>query len=124
MSFVGDDVGQTEQAPPSLVEQFHKVADPRFRQVADLISHIRKPIPDQTGDGSDLAPEDTPEIVKKVMSAMSDFYHTGVKDIPALIEAADRLKSGEPIDDREYLMERLIQVRAFPSAARTLQFTS
>src|SRR5256885_13396682 len=85
--------------------------DGAFKQTAALISAARRPLPDQTGDGTELPPENDPNILAKLNGILADVLHLGPRNIDALIKIQEKQTHGEPIDDRTYLMERLIQVR-------------
>ncbi|KAF1811212.1 hypothetical protein P152DRAFT_64982 [Eremomyces bilateralis CBS 781.70] len=102
---------QNEPVVPSDIEKIRSSIDTNFKKFAELMSNIRKPVPDQTGNGSHLKlQDDTPAIVKKVTDNLSDLSHLGIQDITTLLEAFSHTKNGELVDDKSYFMERLIQV--------------
>ena len=83
--------------------------DVKFKSLAELISAARKPLPHQSGDGSYLIIQpDTPEMIKKIEGTLSDLQHLGVTDVTTLIEVASKAKTGDPWNDKDYLMEKLI----------------
>jgi linoleate 8R-lipoxygenase/9,12-octadecadienoate 8-hydroperoxide 8R-isomerase len=92
--------------------------------MASLISASRRPLPDQTGDGTYLDDKPiSPGILEKVNGALSDLSHLGIKDVQTLLKVAKLGKDGEPWQDKEYLMEHLIQTAAALPEGSTLQKT-
>jgi linoleate 10R-lipoxygenase len=75
-----------------------------FEQYAQLIHAARRPLPTQSGDGSYLE-HDVPT------GLMQDLKALGFKDVNTLISVMKNKQSGGFVDDKTYLMERVIQVR-------------
>lgn len=73
-----------------------------FQQYAQLIHASRRPLPTQTGDGSYIKHEVSSSVFQELKSL-------GFKDINTLIGVMKSRVSGEPVDDKTYLMERIIQ---------------
>jgi linoleate 8R-lipoxygenase/9,12-octadecadienoate 8-hydroperoxide 8R-isomerase len=118
---MGSIKAQSETVPPSEIEKIRAKIGIEFQRAAELISASRKPLPDQTGDGSylDLTP-DTPEIIKKVEGTLNDLTHLGITDIGTLLEVQSKQKSGALWDDKDYLMEKLIRTATgFPDNSTT-----
>jgi cytochrome P450 len=118
---MGGPKAQSETVPPSEVEKFREKIGSEFKRIAELISASRRPLPDQTGDGTylDLTP-DTPEIIKKVEGTLNDLRHLGITDVTTLLEVQSKQKSGELWNDKDYLMEKLIRTAvAFPDNSAT-----
>ncbi|KIW06461.1 hypothetical protein, variant 2 [Verruconis gallopava] len=107
---------QSETVPPSELEKIRAKIGQEFQRVASLISASRRPLPDQTGDGTYLhLTPDTPEIIKKVEGTLNDLRHLGITDITTLLEVQSKQKSGALWNDKDYLMEKLIRTAvAFP----------
>jgi linoleate 8R-lipoxygenase / 9,12-octadecadienoate 8-hydroperoxide 8R-isomerase len=106
--------GQEPPRPASLSELDalrNKIGD-SFKQAAGLISHIRKPIPHGTGNGTDLDEEgERWNLIRKIEGDLADLSHLSIRDIKTLIEIQHQKMTGEPTDDKTYLMEGLIRVR-------------
>jgi linoleate 8R-lipoxygenase/9,12-octadecadienoate 8-hydroperoxide 8R-isomerase len=101
----------SEPVKPSEIEQIRTKLDVGFTQLARLISDVRKPLPTQTGDGTYLHYQpDPPDLIQKIEAGLKDLSHLGITDIATLIEVQNKEKTGELWDDRQYLMEKLIQV--------------
>ncbi|KAI9884215.1 MAG: hypothetical protein M1823_004008 [Watsoniomyces obsoletus] len=74
-----------------------------FEQYAQLIHASRRPLPTQTGDGSYVKHE-------VPTSLFQDLRSLGFQDVNTLIGVMKGRVSGEPVDDKTYLMERVIQL--------------
>lgn len=101
----------SEAAAPSEIEKFRAKVENGFSQLSQLVSAIRAPVPNQTGDGSELPKPDPPELIQKINETLGDLQHLGIRDVNTLINVSLAAKSGAPQDDSQYLMERLITVR-------------
>lgn len=75
-----------------------------FAKYAQLIHASRRPLPNQSGDGSYLREE------TKYTSTFSDVRTMGWKGISTLLAVRKHKKSGKLDNDREYIMERVINV--------------
>jgi linoleate 8R-lipoxygenase/9,12-octadecadienoate 8-hydroperoxide 8R-isomerase len=101
----------SEPVKPSEIQQIRNNLDKGFTQLAQLISDARKPLPSQTGDGTYLDyKDDPPDLLQKINAGLKDLSHLGITDIATLLEVQNKQKTGELWDDKEYLMEKLIQV--------------
>ncbi|KAI1960198.1 hypothetical protein LOZ58_003917 [Ophidiomyces ophidiicola] len=80
--------------------------DSTFKQYSQLIHAARRPLPKQSGDGSYLAsPKETSSLLKDLMSI-------GPRGIGTLLTVRKNKKSGDLVDDKTYIMERVIQLVA------------
>jgi hypothetical protein len=101
----------SEPATPSEIEKFRAKAESGFAQLAQLVNAIRAPVPTQTGDGTELALKpDSPDLIQKINDSLSDIRHLGLTGIDTLIQVAEKGKTGDPWNDKTYLMEKLIEV--------------
>jgi hypothetical protein len=100
---------QSEPTPPTEFDKVRAQIGSGFKEWAAMISSSRRPLPDQTGDGTYLAPDD-PTLLQKLKGDLKDFSSLGVSDFGTLIEVLKKNKTGEPWDDSKYLMEKLIAV--------------
>lgn len=66
-------------------------------------SSLRLP-PTRTGDGSYI--DNTPP----EPSLIDDLKKVGIKDLDTLVDIVRNAATGEPVDDRDYILERVIQV--------------
>ena len=80
-----------------------------FEQYGQLIHGSRRPLPAQTGDGS---------YIKHGVPTgfFEDLKNLGFKDVNTLVGVMRSRLSGEPMDDKTYLMERTIQVSLAPAS--------
>lgn len=77
--------------------------DKVFSTFSNLIHASLRPLPTETGDGT--------YIENTVPSGLwEDLTVMGIKDAGTLIEVMKAKHSGSPIDDKTYLMERVIQL--------------
>ncbi|KAF2708502.1 heme peroxidase [Pleomassaria siparia CBS 279.74] len=88
-----------------------KIGGP-FKQVAGLFGAALAPVPTETGDGTKLEPEEKNALYKKIEGDLADLSHLGITDVKTLIEIQKQKMSGEPTDDKTYLMEGLIRTAA------------
>lgn len=78
----------------------------KIAQVEQVVSAALRPLPTQTGDGS-YVQEPT------VTGLAKDLLHFDLKDAKTLAEVAKTAVTGEAVNDRDYIMERVIQVCIF-----------
>lgn len=71
--------------------------------VEKVIASSLRPLPTETGDGTYVKTPTTTGLAK-------DLGHFNLKDVEAIIEVAKDAVTGEPWNDREYIMERVVQV--------------
>lgn len=103
----------SEPTTPSEIDKFRAKAENGITQLAQLVNAIRAPIPNQTGDGTELVLKpDSPELIQRINDTLSDLRHLGITGIDTLIEVVEKGKTGDPWNDKTYLMERLIRVRS------------
>lgn len=76
-----------------------------FEKYAQAIHASREPLPNQTGDGTYLKHDQSSGLIDDIKSL-------GFRDINTVKDLIKNKASGELIDDKTYLMERIIQVRA------------
>jgi cytochrome P450 len=74
-----------------------------------LLNAIRAPLPTQTGDGSELpkAPKDS--ALYDLKTILRDIHTLGFHRVEDLAEVVQHATLEQPINDKTYLMERLIQ---------------
>ena len=78
-------------------------ANGKIAQVEQVVAAALRPLPTQTGDGSYVQ---TPIVT----GLAKDLLHFDLKDAKTLAEVAKTAVTGEAVNDREYIMERVIQV--------------
>lgn len=94
---------------PSELEKWRQKLRSQFENATNILKAIRQPLPDQTDGGRPLDPKEEAHWVKKLESDLGDLGHLGITDVKTLIEMSVKVKEGEVIDDRKYLMEGLIK---------------
>ncbi|KAL1954110.1 hypothetical protein VTO42DRAFT_1734 [Malbranchea cinnamomea] len=77
-----------------------------FEKYAQLIHAAARPLPTQTGDGTYLKKKE------KKTSKFQDIRSIGFKGIRTLLTVSKHQRSGQLVDDRAYLMEKLINLVA------------
>ncbi|KAF2099021.1 heme peroxidase [Rhizodiscina lignyota] len=84
-----------------------------FGAFAQLIHAAQRPLPMQTGDGSYVEHEEH-------SGMLADLKALGFKDAKTLADVMRNKTKGEYVDDKTYLMERVIQlVAGLPSLSKT-----
>jgi linoleate 8R-lipoxygenase/9,12-octadecadienoate 8-hydroperoxide 8R-isomerase len=77
-------------------------------QVENVVAASLRPLPTATGDGTYVAESTQTGLVK-------DLGHVDFKDVRTLVEVVKSAATGEPVDDKQYIMERVIQVSSHPN---------
>ncbi|KAF2403700.1 heme peroxidase [Trichodelitschia bisporula] len=114
---------QSEPTPPSNFDKLRENLGAGFQRLAQVVGDSRRPLPDQSGDGTylDIKP-DSPDVIQRIEATLGDLKNLGITDVDTLIKVASKAKSGEPWDDKKYLMEKLIMTAAkFPDNSATGQ---
>lgn len=75
-------------------------------QAERVISASLRPLPTETGDGTYVKNDKTTGLVR-------DLGNLDLKDVKTIAEVARSAVTGEPTNDREYILERVIQVCLF-----------
>ena len=72
-------------------------------QIEKVITSSFRSMPTETGDGT---------YVKKSQSTglAKDLTHIDLSDVKTMVDVTKAGATGQPMDDREYIMERVIQV--------------
>jgi hypothetical protein len=99
-------------AEPSELTKLREALGGSFKKMAGLVGAAAAPVPDQTGDGSKIIPEDDPAILKKIADGLSDLSYLGADNVKALLEIQKDKMMGAYTDDKTYLMEGLIRTAA------------
>lgn len=73
-------------------------------QIEQVFKAALRPLPTETGDGTYV--KDT-----KLTGLAQDLSHVDLVDVKTLADVAKNAITGEAMNDREYIMERVIQVR-------------
>lgn len=74
-----------------------------FDKYAQAIHASREPLPNQTGDGTYLKHDQSSGL-------FNDLKSLGFRDLNTVKDLIKQKASGELIDDKTYIMERIIQV--------------
>lgn len=75
-----------------------------------LLSAMRAPLPTETGDGTALPPQKKTGILNDTKTIFADMSKLGFNTMEKVAEMGTKLKLGQDIDDREYLMEYMVTV--------------
>ncbi|KAJ5320825.1 Psi-producing oxygenase A [Penicillium atrosanguineum] len=74
-------------------------------QAEQMVEASLRPLPTETGDGTYIKEDKTTGIIK-------DIPHLPIKDLEGLAVMAKSAITGDAVNDREYIMEQVIQVAA------------
>ena len=94
---------QLPDTPPEQHITFREKVEEAFQSVAGVIKASSAPLPTKTGDGSYITST-------KPTGILNDLIHIRPGDIRTLIDVAKTVVTGDPIDDKTYLTERLLKV--------------
>ncbi|KAK9418435.1 putative Heme peroxidase [Seiridium unicorne] len=94
---------------PSLLEEWTSKLGTKFEDILNLIRVIREPLPDRTDGGKPLDPKKEGYRQRKLESDLGDLGHLNITDVKTLLEMSLKVKNGDMIDDKQYLMEGLIK---------------
>lgn len=72
-------------------------------QIEQAVTASLRPLPTETGDGTYVKDPSSTGLVK-------DLSHMDLTDIKTIVDVMKNAAMGDPIDDRKYIMERVIQV--------------
>lgn len=81
-----------------------KVIENFLSQLYQVIRASLRLLPTETGDGTYITNPSSPTGV------LQDIRHVNLKDVEYLINMTKQAASGKPIDDRNYIMEHVVQV--------------
>lgn len=76
-------------------------------QIEQVISASLRSMPTETGDGTYIKEPKTTGFAK-------DLPHLELDDVKTVVDVVKAGATSEPVDDREYIMERVIQVSHCP----------
>ena len=105
-TFAKDNMAGRPSLPDTPIEKVpsRKDIEATFESIRGVIKASLRPLPTQTGDGSYITqPEST--------GLLPDLQKLGIRDMKALVGVIGAKASGKPTNDKEYLMEKVIQVR-------------
>jgi hypothetical protein len=96
-------------APSALDGMTDKVRE-SLGAMSTLLSAMKAPLPTGTGDGTALPVEKKETIASTLATVIKDVSHLGFDSVEKVAKMTIQTKSGAYIDDKEYLMEHLIDV--------------
>jgi hypothetical protein len=85
-------------------QSFRQQVEDGISQISGVIHAALRPLPEQTGDGTYLPDTNTETGI------WSDLTHIGIRDVETLIDVVRGGASSALVDDKDLLMERIIQV--------------
>lgn len=81
-----------------------------LQQMKTLLSAVKAPLPTHSGDGSYLPQPEKENLWEDVNEIFRDIGRQDVKDLDGLFKAVKASKLGQPLNDKQYLMESMIAV--------------
>ncbi|KAL3479872.1 heme peroxidase [Aspergillus californicus] len=84
----------------------------RISQIENVVAASLRPLPTATGNGT--------YVVEPTQTGLArDLGHIDAEDVQTLIDVVKSAATGKPVDDKEYIMERVIQLAScLPSTSR------
>ncbi|KAI9661338.1 MAG: hypothetical protein M1831_003071 [Alyxoria varia] len=105
---------QSEPAPPDQIQQYRDRVPAAFKKIAQLWAYSSRPLPNETGDGTYV-------LEPKRESYWEDIKRLNPENAVTLGKVAKTQLKGEPWNDRDYLLEHLLQVASnMPPEAKQL----
>lgn len=101
---------RSEVMDPSELERWENSIWSTVQPLVNIYHAAVTPISHETGDGSALAPEEQTATGRAIGSVPDTLAQLGIRDFKTLYETWEHASSGDPVDDRTYLMEGLIAV--------------
>ena len=89
--------------PPEEHEHYRRKVAEAFESAGSLVKAAIAPLPTQTGDGSYIEPV-------KSTGLLQDLPHMHPGDVKTLLELLKDAVTGSPVDDKSFLMERLVKL--------------
>ena len=112
------DQPEIPDSPDEQHQSLRKEIVSAFDSLSAVIKAAVAPLPTKTGDGSSIEPP-------KATGPLKDILHMYPKDVVTLIDLAKDTVTGQPVDDKTFLMERLIQLTSeLPSTSKLGNFLS
>lgn len=102
-----------EPKPLTELEEIRARIESSLDQMSSLLKAMKAPLPTGTGNGTALTPEKKTGISYTIRTILRDLSKLGINSIEKVAEMGIKTKTGDPIDDRTYLMESVIQVSGF-----------
>lgn len=78
--------------------------------MSTLLKAIKAPLPEDTADGSPVVAEQKTGVFNAVKNIVADLSKLGIDSASKVAEMSLKIQNGEYIDDKDYLMEYIIQV--------------
>lgn len=94
---------QLPATPPEQHVTFREKVEDAFQSVVGVIKATTAPLPTKTGDGSYIANT-------KPTGLLTDLVNLRPGDVSTLIAQAKSTLTGDPVNDKTYLMERLLKL--------------
>jgi hypothetical protein len=85
-----------------------------FSQLQQVFKSSLRPLPSQTGDGTYLVDINAPT------GAFKDLPYIKPKDVETVLDVVKTAATGAPLNDRQYILERVIQVSSLVSLISTI----
>ncbi|KAJ5669994.1 Psi-producing oxygenase A [Penicillium maclennaniae] len=84
---------------------YKRLSNPDMFDLEQIVEASLRPLPTETGDGTYIKEEKSTGIIK-------DIPHLPIKDLEGLAVTAKSAITGDDVNDREYIMEQVIEVAA------------
>ncbi|KAL1305155.1 hypothetical protein AAFC00_002079 [Neodothiora populina] len=93
-------------------EETQSRIDSAIAQMSKLLKAMKAPVSTGTGNGAPLEEAPKTGITNAIKAVLNDLSRLGFNNMEKVAKMGLTLKAGEDVDDREYLMEYLIQAAA------------
>ena len=108
--------GVQDRAPEpeglSQLDELRERVTGSITKLGSLLNAIHAPLPTQTGDGTQLPRRENNSPAHDLKQVLRDINELGMDRIEDLAHVFSQAQRGQPLNDRKYYMERLIQAAA------------
>jgi linoleate 10R-lipoxygenase len=101
------------EPPERIKSEVAAESSAKFTEAREVIHAARRPLPTETGDGSYVGDEPSSGLWK-------DLRSLGIKDASTLASFLENKVTGQYMDDKTMLMERVIQARFMRSPTKPI----
>jgi hypothetical protein len=109
----GGHVAKPSESELAKIDEVKQTISASIQNLRKMLKASRDPLPTETGNGTQLTEEEhIAGLGEKFATAIRDATTAGWGSLTNVLKAGEGLAKGEPLDDKKYFMEYLIQIAA------------
>jgi hypothetical protein len=106
-------VSNSSESELAKIDEVKQTISASIQNLRKMLKASRDPLPTETGNGTQLTEEEhIAGLGEKFATAIKDATTAGWGSLTNVLKAGEGLAKGEPLDDKKYFMEYLIQIAA------------